>query len=215
MTVQCNVRGRDVGSFVSEAQQRIREEVDFPEGYTLDWGGQFENMQRANQRLLLVVPLSLGFIFILLYFSLGTVRDVLIVATGIPFGAIGGIAALTLRGMPVSVSAAIGFIALSGVAMLNGLVLVTFIKQRLSVGVPMVDAVRHGCQVRLRPVLMTALTSAVGLIPMALNTGVGAEVQRPLATVVIGGVITDTFLTLLVLPALYCTFGRVKKEKTS
>ncbi len=215
MTVQCNVRGRDVGSFVSEAQQRIREEVDFPEGYTLDWGGQFENMQRANQRLLLVVPLSLGFIFILLYFSLGTVRDVLIVATGIPFGAIGGIAALTLRGMPVSVSAAIGFIALSGVAMLNGLVLVTFIKQRLSVGVPLVDAVRHGCQVRLRPVLMTALTSAVGLIPMALNTGVGAEVQRPLATVVIGGVITDTFLTLLVLPALYCTFGRVKKEETS
>ena len=213
MTVQCNVRGRDVGSFVAEAQRRIIDEVDFPEGYTVDWGGQFENMERANQRLMLVVPLTLGLIFILLYFSLGTVRDVLIVASGIPLGAVGGIVALALRGMPLTVSAAIGFIALSGVAILNGLVLVTFIKQRLDAGgTSLTEAVRKGCQVRLRPVLMTAITTAVGLVPMALNTGVGAEVQSPLATVVIGGVITNTLLTLMVLPALYCTFGRNKEE---
>jgi len=212
MTVQCNVRGRDVGSFVAEAQRRILDEVDFTEGYTVDWGGQFENMERANQRLMLVVPLTLGLIFILLYFSLGTVRDVLIVASGIPLGAVGGIVALALRGMPLTVSAAIGFIALSGVAILNGLVLVTFIKQRLDAGSSLTDAVRKGCQVRLRPVLMTAITTAVGLVPMALNTGVGAEVQSPLATVVIGGVITNTLLTLMVLPALYCTFGSKKEE---
>jgi cobalt-zinc-cadmium resistance protein CzcA len=211
MTVQCNVRGRDVGSFVAEAQRRIVDEVDFPEGYTVDWGGQFENMERANKRLMLVVPLTLGLIFILLYFSLGTARDVLIVASGIPLGAVGGIAALALRGMPLTVSAAIGFIALSGVAILNGLVLVTFIKQRLDAGTSLTEAVRKGCQVRLRPVLMTAITTAAGLVPMALNTGVGAEVQRPLATVVIGGITTNTLLTLLVLPALYCAFGNNRK----
>ena len=175
MTVQCNVRGRDVGSFVTEAQERILNEVDFPEGYTLDWGGQFENIERANKRLMLVVPLTLGFIFTLLYFSLGTLRDVLIVATGIPLGAVGGIAALALRGMPLTVSAAIGFIALSGVAILDRLVLITFIKQRLETGLELSEAVRVGCKGRLRPVLMTTFVAAVGFIPMALNTGVGAE----------------------------------------
>ena len=207
ITVQCNVRGRDVGTFVAEAQTRINEEVILPEGYTVDWGGQFENMERANKRLMLVVPMTLGLIFILLYFSLGRLRDVLIVATGIPLGAVGGVAALVLRGMPLTVSAAIGFIALSGIAILNGLVLVSFIKQQLEEGESLEIAVREGCHVRLRPVLMTALVAAVGFIPMALNTGVGAEVQRPLATVVIGGIISNTALTLLVLPVLYVVFG--------
>jgi cobalt-zinc-cadmium resistance protein CzcA len=208
ITVQCNVRGRDVGSFVAEAQRRIGAEVKLPEGYTIEWGGQFENLQRANRRLMFVVPLTLGLIFMLLYFSFGSLHDVLIVATGIPLGAVGGVAALALRGMPFTVSAAIGFIALSGVAILNGLVLVTFIKQRLRDGSPLETAVREGCQIRLRPVLMTALVAAVGFIPMALNTGVGAEVQRPLATVVIGGILSNTLLTLVVLPVLYRWFKR-------
>jgi cobalt-zinc-cadmium resistance protein CzcA len=208
VTVQCNVRGRDVGRFVDEAQRRIAADVKLPEGYTIEWGGQFENMQRANRRLMFVVPLTLGLILLLLYLSLGSIRDVLIVATGIPLGAVGGVAALALRGMPFTVSSAVGFIALSGVAILNGLVLVTFIKQRLRDGLPMEAAVRDGCRVRLRPVLMTALVAAAGFIPMALNTGIGAEVQRPLATVVIGGVITNTLLTLLVLPTLYTMLRR-------
>ena len=208
ITVQCNVRGRDVGSFVVEAQRRIDEEIDLPEGYTIDWGGQFENMERANNRLMMVVPMTLGLIFILLYISLGALRDVLIVATGIPLGAVGGVAALVLCGMPLTVSAAIGFIVLSGIAILDGLVLVSFIKQRLESGSPLGTAVKEGCQIRLRPVLMTAMVAAVGFIPMALNTGVGAEVQRPLATVVIGGIISNTALTLLLLPVLYMVFGK-------
>lgn len=208
ITVQCNTRGRDVASFVTEAKAKIAEQVKLPEGYTIEWGGQFENMERANRRLMIIVPMALGLIFILLYLSLGSVRDVFIVATGIPLGAVGGVAILALRGMPLTVSAGIGFIALSGVAILNGLVLVTFIKQRLEAGLPLDDAVREGCQVRLRPVLMTALVAAVGFIPMAINTGVGAEVQRPLATVVIGGIVSNTLLTLLVLPTLYTLFRR-------
>lgn len=210
ITVQCNVRGRDVGSFVAEAQKRIAEQVKLPEGYSIEWGGQFENMQRANAKLMFVVPMALGLIFVLLYFSLKSLRDVFIVATGIPLGAVGGVLALWLRGMPFTVSAAVGFIALSGVAILNGLVLVTFIKQKLEEGEPLEKAVREGCLVRLRPVLMTALVAAVGFIPMAVNVGVGGEVQRPLATVVIGGIFTNTLLTLLVLPTLYTTFRRKK-----
>lgn len=212
ITVQCNIRERDVASFVAESKEKINEQVILPEGYTIEWGGQFENMQRANQRLMIVVPMALGMIFILLYISLGSVRDVWIVATGIPLGAVGGVSALALRGMPFTVSAAVGFIALSGVAILNGLVLVTFIKQRLNEGLGIEPAVREGCRVRLRPVLMTALVAAVGFIPMAVNTGVGAEVQRPLATVVIGGIISNTLLTLLVLPVLYVKFGRSAKS---
>jgi cobalt-zinc-cadmium resistance protein CzcA len=208
ITVQCNVRGRDVESVVTEARARVSSGVRLPVGYGIEWGGQFESMQRANRRLLFVVPLTLGLIFALLYFSLRSVRDVLVVATGIPFGAVGGVAALALRGIPFSVSSAIGFIALSGIAILNGLVLVTFIRQRLDAGLDVPAAVRESCLVRLRPVLMTALVAAVGFIPMAINTGVGAEVQRPLATVVIGGVLSNTLLTLLVLPALYAGFGR-------
>lgn len=206
ITVQCNVRGRDVKSFVAEGREKIAAQVKLPEGYTIEWGGQFENMERANQRLMFVVPMALALIFVLLFFSLKTVREVLIVASGIPLGLVGGVLALWLRGLPFTVSSAIGFIALSGVAILNGLVLVTFIKQKLEAGTPVEKAVREGCLVRLRPVLMTALVAAVGFIPMAVNVGVGGEVQRPLATVVIGGIFTNTLLTLLVLPALYTLF---------
>ena len=213
ITVQCNVRGRDVKSFVAEGREKIVAQVKLPAGYTIEWGGQFENMERANQRLLFVVPMALALIFVLLFFSLKTLREVLIVASGIPLGLVGGVLALWLRGLPFTVSAAIGFVALSGVAILNGLVLVTFIKQKLEAGTPVEQAVREGCLVRLRPVLMTALVAAVGFIPMAVNVGVGGEVQRPLATVVIGGIFTNTLLTLLVLPALYTLFkGRKPTE---
>ncbi len=211
ITVQCNVRGRDVASFVAEAQQKIASQVKLPEGFSIEWGGQFENMERANARLRFVVPLALGLIFMLLYFSLQSLREVVIVATGIPLGAAGGVLALWLRGLPFTVSAAVGFIALSGVAILNGLVLVTFIQQKLAAGAPLLAAVREGCLVRLRPVLMTALVAAVGFIPMAVNVGVGGEVQRPLATVVIGGIVTNTLLTLLVLPALFAWLGGKSK----
>jgi cobalt-zinc-cadmium resistance protein CzcA len=207
ITVQCNVRDRDVKSFVAEARAKIAAQVKLPEGYTIEWGGQFENMERANRRLMFVVPMALGLIFVLLYFSLKSLREVAIVASGIPLGLVGGVLALWLRGMPFTVSAAIGFVALSGVAILNGLVLVTFIKQKLEAGTPLEQAVREGCLVRLRPVLMTALVAAVGFIPMAVNVGVGGEVQRPLATVVIGGIFTNTVLTLLVLPVLYFRRG--------
>jgi len=193
---------------VAEAQKKIADQVKLPEGYSIEWGGQFENMERANAKLRFVVPMALGLIFILLYFSLKSLRDVFIVATGIPLGAAGGVLALWLRGMPFTVSAAVGFIALSGVAILNGLVLVTFIKQKIEAGTPWDLAVHEGCLVRLRPVLMTALVAAVGFIPMAVNVGVGGEVQRPLATVVIGGVLSNTLLTLVVLPVLYTVFKR-------
>ena len=208
ITVQCNVVGRDAASFATEAREKIAQTVKLPEGYSIEWGGQFENMERANRTLRFVVPAALGLIFALLYFGLKSLTDVFIVATGIPLGAVGGVLALWIRGMPFTVSAAIGFIALSGVAILNGLVLVTFIKQRIEAGASREHAVREGCLVRLRPVLMTAMVAAVGFIPMAVNVGVGGEVQRPLATVVIGGILTNTVLTLLVLPTLYATFRR-------
>jgi heavy metal efflux system protein len=211
-SIQCNVRGRDVASFVAEAKAAMASKVKLPEGYVIEWGGQFENMERANKRLMFVVPLALGLILVLLYFSLRSLRDVSIVATGIPLGAVGGVFALWLRDMPFTVSAGIGFIALSGVAILNGLVLVTFIQQRIAAGTPLETAVREGCLIRLRPVLMTALVAAAGFIPMAVNVGVGGEVQRPLATVVIGGIVTNTLLTLLVLPALYSAFKRRPAE---
>jgi len=213
VTVQCNVGGRDVASFVAEAQRKVGAQVRLPAGYVIEWGGQFENMKRANARLMFVVPVALGLILGLLYFSLKSLRDVLIVASGIPLGAVGGVLALWLRAMPFTVSSAVGFVALSGVAILNGLVLVTFIRQQLDAGRPLLPAVREGCLSRLRPVLMTALVAAAGFVPMAINVGVGGEVQRPLATVVIGGIFTNTVLTLLVLPTLYTTFGR--KESVS
>ncbi|WCJ59893.1 CusA/CzcA family heavy metal efflux RND transporter [Fontisphaera persica] len=206
ITVQCNVQGRDVKSFVAEARESMEAQIKLPPGYSMEWGGQFENMERANRKLMFVVPLALALVFILLFFSLKSLRDVLIVATGIPLGAVGGVLSLWLRDMPFTVSAGIGFVALSGVAILNGLVLVTFIRQQWEQGMTPAQAVREGCLARLRPVLMTALVAAVGFLPMAINVGVGGEVQRPLATVVIGGIFTNTLLTLVVLPVLYATF---------
>jgi cobalt-zinc-cadmium resistance protein CzcA len=206
--VQANVRGRDVGSFVEEARAAIAREVDLPEGYVVDWGGQFENLERAQWRLAIIVPLTLLLVFMLLYFSLGRLRDVLIIYTGIPFAFVGGILSLYLRDIPFSVSAAVGFIALSGIAVLNGQVLVAAIRGYSNDGLPMFSAVIEAGKQRLRPVLATAVTDAAGFIPMALSTGVGAEVQRPLATVVVGGVITNTILTLIVLPILYLAVHR-------
>ncbi|HWH69274.1 MAG TPA: efflux RND transporter permease subunit, partial [Candidatus Sulfotelmatobacter sp.] len=201
--VQVNVRGRDVASFVTEAQEKIKAGVKLPEGYLIEWGGQFENLERSQRRLAIVVPLTLVLIFLLLYFSLKDVRSVLVIYTGIPFAAVGGVLALWLRGIPFSVSAAIGFIALSGIAVLNGQVLVNAIRQASEYGEDLWAAVVHGARQRLIPVLATAITDAAGFLPMALSTGVGAEVQRPLATVVVAGVLTSTLLTLFVLPALY------------
>jgi len=214
ITVQCNVRDRDVAGFVAEARRRLAAEVRLPEGSTMDWGGQFENMERAFRTLTLVVPLALGLILVLLYFGLRSVRDVLIVATGIPLGAVGGIAALCIRDMPLTVSAAVGFVALSGIAILNGLVLLTSIRQQTEAGLPELGVVRECCMARLRPVLMTALVAGLGFLPMAVNVGVGGEVQRPLATVVIGGILSNTLLTLVVLPVLLVSVQRRRgKEK--
>ncbi len=203
VVVTANVRGRDLGSFIAETQQRLRDELPLPAGYWLDYGGTFEQLQSASQRLAVVVPLALLLIFALLYAAFGSVRDALVVFSGVPLALTGGVVALVLRDMPLSISAAVGFIALSGVAVLNGVVMVSFIRQLLADGVPLHDAVRDGAQQRLRPVLMTALVAGLGFVPMAFNVGTGAEVQRPLATVVIGGIVSSTLLTLVVLPLLY------------
>lgn len=211
--IQCNVRGRDVSSFVSEAQKRIADEVELPEGYVVEWGGQFENLERSQWRLLVVVPATLAIVFLLLFMSLKSLQDVVIISTGIPFAAIGGVLALTVRGMPFSVSAAIGFIALTGIAVLNGQILVSAIRGRLSGAEPLGRTVRKAALSRLQPVLATAIVDVVGFIPMALSSGVGAEVQRPLATVVIGGMLTSTVLTLLVLPALYLAVDSLKGRR--
>lgn len=201
--VQCNVAGRDVASFVEEAQARMAAELELPEGYVIDWGGQFENLANAKVRFLIVVPVTLLLVFFLLFFSLKNLREVLLIYTGIPFAAVGGVFALWSRGMPFSVSAAVGFIALGGIAVLNGQILVSAIRVFLDQGSELRAAVTEAARQRLRPVLATAITDAVGFLPMAISTGVGAEVQRPLATVVVAGVLTSTVLTLFVLPILY------------
>ncbi len=203
VVVSANVRGRDLGSFVAQAQRAVSEQVVLPSGYWLGWGGQFENLQSASERLRVVVPVALGLVFVLLFAMFGNARDGLLVFSGIPFALTGGVLALWLRGIPLSISAAIGFIALSGVAVLNGLVMISFIRQLREQGRPLANAIHEGALTRLRPVLMTALVASLGLVPMALATGTGAEVQRPLATVVIGGILSSTALTLLVLPVLY------------
>jgi len=202
IVVTANVRERDVGSFVDEASQRLAS-VTLPTGYWSQWGGTFENLQSATQRLKLVVPAALFLVFVLLFAIFGNLKDGLLVFTGIPFALTGGVLALWLRDIPLSISAAIGFIALSGVAVLNGLVLISFIRGLQERGLPLADAVREGTITRLRPVLMTALVASLGFLPMAIATDTGAEVQRPLATVVIGGILSSTLLTLLVLPLLY------------
>jgi cobalt-zinc-cadmium resistance protein CzcA len=208
VVVQCNVRGRDVGSFVDELRERINEDIDLPVGYFIRFGGQFENLERAQARLAIVVPIALILIFSLLYWTYRSFRDAILIFTGVPLAVIGGVVALAIRGMPFSISAGVGFIALSGIAVLNGLVLVSAIKRRLSNAAPLEDAVRESAVDRLRPVLMTALVASFGFIPMAVSWEIGAEVQRPLATVVIGGIISSTALTLFVLPALYVLFGK-------
>lgn len=203
IVVSANVRGRDIGSFVSEAEQKIQQQVPIPSGYWIAWGGQFEQLQSAAQRLQIVVPVALLLVFMLLFAMFGNVKDGLLVFSGIPFELTGGIIALWLRDIPLSISAGVGFIALSGVAVLNGLVMISFIRTLREEGRSLDDAINEGALTRLRPVLMTALVASLGFIPMALATGTGAEVQRPLATVVIGGILSSTALTLLVLPLLY------------
>lgn len=201
--VTANVRGRDLGSFVEEAQQRIAAEVDLPSGYWLDYGGTFEQLQSATQRLSVAVPLTLLLVLGLLYAAFGSGKDTLIVFSGVPLALTGGVFALLLRGMPLSISAAVGFIALSGIAVLNGVVMLSFIRELRAGGASIDEAIIQGALTRLRPVLMTALVASLGFVPMAFNIGTGSEVQRPLATVVIGGIVSSTALTLLVLPALY------------
>ena len=212
ISVELNVRGRDIGSFGEEAQAAIENQVKLPAGYYTTWGGQFENLQRASARLLIVVPLALFLIFVLLFTTFGSVKQALLIYTGIPFAIVGGVLALALRGMPFSISAGVGFIALFGVAVLNGVVMVSYINRLRDEGRTLEQAVNEGAETRLRPVLMTALVASLGFIPMAIATSPGAEVQHPLATVVIGGLITSTLLTLLILPTLYRWFERERVE---
>ncbi|MBD9500806.1 CusA/CzcA family heavy metal efflux RND transporter [Pseudomonas sp. PDM17] len=212
VVVSANVRGRDIGSFVSEASGSIEQQVKLQAGYWTTWGGQFEQLQSAAQRLQIVVPVALLLVFTLLLMMFNNVRDGLVVFTGIPFALTGGVVALWLRDIPLSISAGVGFIALSGVAVLNGLVMISFIRSLREEGRGLDAAIREGALTRLRPVLMTALVASLGFVPMALATGTGAEVQRPLATVVIGGILSSTTLTLLVLPALYRWMHRRDEE---
>ena len=203
VVVTANVRERDLGSFVDEAKIKITEQVSLPAGYWLDYGGTFEQLESASQRLTIVVPVTLFVIVTMLVIAFGSIRDALIIFTGVPLALIGGVMALWLRGMPLSISASVGFIALSGIAVLNGSVMLSFIKQRLLETGELMNSIVEGALIRLRPVLMTALVASLGFVPMALNTGIGAEVQRPLATVVIGGIVSSTLLTLVILPVLY------------
>ncbi|MEM4986864.1 CusA/CzcA family heavy metal efflux RND transporter [Collimonas sp. H4R21] len=208
IVVSANVRGRDIGSFVAEAEGKLQQQIKIPSGYWTSWGGQFEQLQSASQRLQIVIPVALLLVFTLLFAMFGNIKDGLLVFSGIPFALTGGIVALWLRGIPLSISAAVGFIALCGVAVLNGLVMIAFIRGLREEGRSLETAIREGALTRLRPVLMTALVASLGFVPMAIATGTGAEVQRPLATVVIGGILSSTILTLLVLPILYQLFHR-------
>jgi cobalt-zinc-cadmium resistance protein CzcA len=203
IVVHANVERRDIGSFVAEAQEKIGEKVKFPPGYFIAWGGQFENQQRAMHMLAVIIPLTILLILALLYTEFKLMRQALIILTGVPLSIIGGILALFLSGQNVSVPAAVGFLAVFGVAMLNGVVLVAYFRQLQSGGMPLDEVVRQGCLLRLRPILITATVAILGLLPLLLARGIGAEVQRPLATVVIGGLFTSTLLTLFILPAIY------------
>ncbi len=203
MGILVNVRGRDTAGFVEEATAALRQRVKFPEGYYFEFGGQFENLVAARQRLMVVVPIALALIFVFIFFTFGSVRQALAVYTGIPLAVTGGIFALWMRDMPFTISAGVGFIALSGVAVLNGLIMISFFNSLREQGRSLDEAVREGALTRFRPMLMTALVASLGFVPMAIATGAGAEVQRPLATVVIGGIISSTFLTLVLLPTFY------------
>ena len=213
VVITANVRERDLGSFVEEVKQRVANQVDIPAGYWVEYGGTFEQLISARQRLMIVVPVALLLIFGLLFMAFGSGRAALLIFSGVPLALTGGIALLALRGIPLSISAGVGFIALSGVAVLNGVVMVSFIRNLRDQCMKLDDAIIEGALTRLRPILMTALVASLGFVPMALNTGAGAEVQRPLATVVIGGIISSTALTLLVLPALYRLFHRKERRE--
>jgi len=214
ITIQCNVVGRDIGTFVEEAQGAIAEQVELPTGYLVTWGGQFRLQQEANKRFAFVIPVTLLLIFVLLYGSFGALGSPLLVLLNIPLALVGGVAGLWLTGQNLSVPASVGFIALFGIALLNGMVLVTYLNQLLREGTAVDQASIFGACMRLRPVLMTATVTALGLIPLLFSQGTGSEVQRPLATVVVGGLFTSTVLTLLVIPALYKWFAVRQQPET-
>jgi len=205
------VENRDMGSLVTELDQRIQQEIDLPPGYTVVFGGQFENQQRAQARLMIVVPLSLLMIFLLLYFMFLSVGQATLIMLNVPMALIGGILALFVSGQYLSVPSSIGFIALFGVAVLNGVVLVDAINRHIGDSRDIHQAIRNGAESRFRPVLMTAMIAGLGLVPLLLSTGIGSEIQRPLATVVIGGLVSSTLLTLFVLPCLYAFFSKTKE----
>jgi cobalt-zinc-cadmium resistance protein CzcA len=213
IVVTTNVTGRDLASFVDELRSRLEQEVRLPTGYWLSYGGTFEQLTSATQRLAIVVPLTLALIFLLLFMTFGSVRDALVIFSGVPLALTGGVFALALRDLPLSISAGVGFIALSGIAVLNGIVMLSFIRDLRARGGELMAAIREGASTRLRPVVMTALVASLGFVPMAISVGAGAEVQRPLATVVIGGVISSTLLTLFVLPALYSLINRAAVQR--
>jgi cobalt-zinc-cadmium resistance protein CzcA len=215
VVVTANVRGRDLGGFVQDVQSSVAESVEIPPGYWVEYGGTYQKLQSASERLSIVVPITLVLIIGLLLLALGSMKDAMIVFSGVPLALTGGILALMLRDIPFSISAAVGFIALSGIAILNGLVMVSFIRDLRKEGLALDLAIIQGAITRLRPVLTTALVASLGFIPMALNTGIGSEVQRPLATVVIGGIISSTLLTLVVLPALYRLLHSAGEEKNT
>ncbi|MEC9409248.1 MAG: CusA/CzcA family heavy metal efflux RND transporter, partial [Pseudomonadota bacterium] len=212
LVVTANVRGRDLGSFVEAVRNAVGDELDIPAGYWVEYGGTYQKLQSASQRLMIVVPVTLLMIVGLLVLALNSVRDALVIFTGVPLALTGGVLALTVRDIPFSISAAVGFIALSGIAILNALVMVSFIRELQRSGQSLEQAIVEGALTRLRPVITTALVASLGFVPMALNTGIGSEVQRPLATVVIGGVISSTILTLFVIPALYRLVHRSEKR---
>jgi cobalt-zinc-cadmium resistance protein CzcA len=214
IVVQSNIRGRDMGSFVAEAQRRIAAEVKLPTGYYITWGGQFENQERAMNRLMLVVPAVLLIIFFLLFSAFGSAYQAMLILLIVPFATAGGIGALWLRGMNLNVSASIGFIAVFGVAILDGVVLISSVNQELGRGAVLKDALREAASTRFRPVVMTSLVASLGFLPMAIATSTGAEIQQPLATVVIGGLVSSTLLTLLVLPVLFPWF-RSREQRNS
>lgn len=211
VVVQANVRGRDIGSFVADAQVAMDASVKLPAGYWLEWGGQFKNMQEASKRLMIVVPVCFFFIFLLLFAALNSVKQALLVFTGIPLAVVGGVFTLLVLGMPFSISAGVGFIALSGISVLNGLVMITSINQLAQQGLPQMQAIREGTLNRLRAMIMATVVPSLGYVPMAISTGAGAEVQKPLAVVVIGGLIVATAITLFVLPALYHRFNLARE----
>ena len=214
VVVTANVRGRDLGSFVTDVQTKVRERVTLPAGYWIDYGGTFQQLISASQRLQIVVPLALLLIFGMLYTTFGSAKDALLVFSGVPLALTGGVLALWLRDIPLSITAGVGFIALSGVAVLDGIVMVSFIRRLREAGADLDTAIVEGALGRLRAVVMLALVAALGYLPMAVNVSTGSEVQRPLATVVIGGVVSSTILTLLVLPALYRLFHGAAEQRT-